>query len=290
MKRSVPCLLLLHLWTAASLLYTPLRGHNSLVAAPTMKLGGGRALLWHGSRRPSVVGLVGGIASGKSTISKVLATECGLEVIDADKLGHESYQPGTRCFGKLVDAFGAKIVAGDGTIDRRELGAAVFGNPSNMAKLQGIVWPEIRLLAEQRIEGLGEGGTESVVLEAAVLLEAGWDDLCDELWVVQVPPTVARERLMKRNGFDEQEADKRIASQPMTNEERAARATVVLSNEGTEEDLVAKVKDTWAARSGVLRKQRRRRRSLALLSMTAIAAAAIAAAASIVLKRGRGLR
>ncbi|CAM9164093.1 unnamed protein product [Hapterophycus canaliculatus] len=255
-----------------------------------MKLGGGGGVLWRGSRRPSVVGLVGGIASGKSTISKVLATECGLEVIDADKLGHESYKPGTRCFGKLVDTFGAKIVAGDGTIDRRELGAAVFGNPSNMAKLQGIVWPEIRLLAEQRIEGLGEAGAESVVLEAAVLLEAGWDELCDELWVVQVPPAVARERLMKRNAFDEQEADKRIASQPMTNEERAARATVVLSNAGTEEDLVAKVKETWASRAGVLRNRRRRRRSMAFLGMAAIAAAAVVAAASLVVRRGREFR
>lgn len=126
MKWTSSLLLLVHLWSAVSLLLTPLRTHTSPVEAPSMKLGGGGGLqLWRGSRRPSVVGLVGGIASGKTTISKVLATECGLEVIDADKLGHESYQPGTRCFGKLVDAFGAKIVAGDGTIDRRELGAAV---------------------------------------------------------------------------------------------------------------------------------------------------------------------
>lgn len=68
----------------------------------------------------------------------------------------------------------------------------VFGNPSNMARLQGIVWPEIRLLVQQKIDGLAREGAESVVLEAAVLLEAGWDDMCDELWVVQVPPAVAR--------------------------------------------------------------------------------------------------
>lgn len=68
----------------------------------------------------------------------------------------------------------------------------VFGNPSNMTKLQDIVWPEIRILAEERIKGLGDEGAESVVLEAAVLLDAGWDDMCDDLWVVQVPPDVAR--------------------------------------------------------------------------------------------------
>lgn len=88
-----------------------------------MKLGGGGLLLRR--PRPAVVGLVGGIASGKSTVSRALAAECGLDVIDADRLGHESYQPGTRCFGKLVDAFGAEIVSGDGTIDRRALGQAV---------------------------------------------------------------------------------------------------------------------------------------------------------------------
>eukprot|EP00752_Nemacystus_decipiens_P009226 g8241.t1 len=253
-----------------------------------MRLGGG-GLAWH-RRRPTVVGLVGGIASGKSTVSKALAAECGLEVIDADKLGHESYQPGTRCFGKLVDAFGSKIVAGDGTIDRRALGQAVFGNQSNMATLQGIVWPEIRLLAEQRIDGLAETGERAVVLEAAVLLEAGWDDMCDELWVVQVPPAVARARLMKRNGFSEEEADKRLASQPMTDQERAARAAVVLSNEGTEEELVAKVKETWASRAGVLRSRRNRSRSLAFFGLATIAGTVVVAAISVVLRRGRVLR
>lgn len=111
-------LVLIRFWTALSLLtlnpkiFTP--------PVPSMKFNGG---LWL-SRRPSVVGLVGGIASGKSTVSRVLA-DCGVAVIDADKLGHESYQPGTRCFSNLVNEFGSKIVAGDGTIDRRALGQAV---------------------------------------------------------------------------------------------------------------------------------------------------------------------
>ncbi|CAM9934915.1 unnamed protein product [Pylaiella littoralis] len=248
--------LLLRLSAALSVFGTPNRvgviGTSPSVPPPSlsMKTGiGGPLSSWRRSKsRPSLLALIGGIASGKSTVSRALSAECGLEVIDADKLGHESYQPGTRCFSRLVDAFGSKIVSGDGTIDRRALGEAVFGNPSNMARLQGIVWPEIRLLVQQKIDGLAREGAESVVLEAAVLLEAGWDDMCDELWVVQVPPAVGRARLMKRNGFSEEEADKRIASQPMTNEERAARAAVVLSNEGSEEDLVAKVSfspTTW---------------------------------------------
>ena len=121
---AVVALVLLHLPVAVSFLPSIRAGIPApTAAAPSMRLGGG-GLSWR-SRRPTVVGLVGGIASGKSTVSRALAAECGLEVIDADKLGHESYQPGTRCFGKLVDAFGSKIVAGDGTIDRRALGQAV---------------------------------------------------------------------------------------------------------------------------------------------------------------------
>eukprot|EP00904_Undaria_pinnatifida_P007347 jgi/Undpi1/3742/HiC_scaffold_16.g07111.m1 len=276
-------LVLLHVSTVCSFLTLPPR--VSTASALSMKLGRAGVSF---NRHPSVLGLVGGIASGKSTVSKVLS-DCGVAVIDADKLGHESYQPGTRCFAKLVDEFGSKIVANDGTIDRRALGEAVFGNPSNMARLQGIVWPEIRLLAEERIEVLGREGAESVVLEAAVLLEAGWDDLCDDLWVVQVAPAVARARLMKRNGFDEEQADKRVASQPMTNEQRAARATLVISNEGTEEQLAEKVKEAWSSR-GKIAGGRRRRRSLFLLSFAAVAGAAIVAAASVALRRGRALR
>lgn len=112
-------LVLLHVSTVCSFLTLPPR--VSTASALSMKLGRAGVSF---NRHPSVLGLVGGIASGKSTVSKVLS-DCGVAVIDADKLGHESYQPGTRCFAKLVDEFGSKIVANDGTIDRRALGEAV---------------------------------------------------------------------------------------------------------------------------------------------------------------------
>lgn len=111
--------LLLHLSSALSFLVSNPR--VSFPPTPHMKFSGG---LWP-ARRPSVFGLVGGIASGKSTVSRVLGDSCGVAVIDADKLGHESYEPGTRCFSKLVNEFGSKIVAGDGNIDRRALGEVV---------------------------------------------------------------------------------------------------------------------------------------------------------------------
>lgn len=139
---SVIALVLLHLAGAVSVLTSTRAGiSNTRSAVPTMKLGRRTLAAWRGggSGRPTVVGLVGGIASGKSTVSRALGAECGLEVIDADKLGHESYQPGTRCFGRLVDAFGPEIVAGDGTIDRRALGAAVSGELCEIID-PGVCW------------------------------------------------------------------------------------------------------------------------------------------------------
>lgn len=112
-------LVLFHISTVFSVLTHPPRVSTPSVLS--MKLGRGGLFF---SRRPSVLGIVGGIASGKSTVSRLLS-DCGVAVLDADKLGHESYQPGTRCFEKLVNEFGSKIVANDGTIDRRALGEAV---------------------------------------------------------------------------------------------------------------------------------------------------------------------
>ena len=117
--KSEIALVFLGIHSAISLLISSPTTLQNIVAS--MKFNRG---LWP-RRRPSVLGLVGGIASGKSTVSKVLTESCGVTVIDADKLGHESYLPGTRCFDRLVEEFGPKIVAGDGTIDRRALGAAV---------------------------------------------------------------------------------------------------------------------------------------------------------------------
>ncbi|CAM9603255.1 unnamed protein product, partial [Choristocarpus tenellus] len=190
--------------------------------------------------RPTVLGLVGGIASGKTTVSKFLG-ECGASVVDADKLGHESYQPGTSCYKKLVKEFGEAIVGSDGTINRPALAEVVFSDAARRQRLQDIVWPEIRLLAEERIASYERSDSECVVLEAAVMLEAGWSDLVDEIWVVQVDPKVARERLMARNNLAEAQADKRIASQAMSNEERASFAQVIVTNDGTEEELRMKV-------------------------------------------------
>lgn len=192
-----------------------------------------------------VIGLTGGIASGKSTVTRFFADR-GVPVIDADILGHRTYEPGSPTFVAVVEAFGPELVAADGTIDRRVLGGKVFGKPDELKRLTDIVWPGIRRLATDEIADLTEKGHPLVVLEAAVLLEAGWDDLADEVWVVVVEPDAAVQRLAVRNGMDEDAARARIASQ-LSNAERVAGATIVIQNNGTLEALNAAIEREWNA-------------------------------------------
>jgi dephospho-CoA kinase len=187
-----------------------------------------------------VIGLTGGIAAGKSTVSETLR-EGGAVVIDADRVGHAAYQPGTETHAALVEAFGEQIVAPNGEIDRRALGGIVFADPAQRERLQGIVWPRMKAMMRGQLEELRAGGTEVVVIEAAVLLEAGWQDLVDEVWVVQVPEEVATERLISRNGFSAEDARARIRAQ-LTNEERARGARVVIDNSGDIEEARARVR------------------------------------------------
>jgi len=189
------------------------------------------------------IGLTGGIASGKSTVTNFFKAK-GVPVIDADLLGHRTYEPGTGTFKAVVSAFGPDLVATDGTIDRRVLGSKVFGKPEELKRLTDIVWPGIRRLAEQELAALDRAGQPVAVLEAAVMLEAGWEDLCDELWVVVVEPDIAVQRLATRNGLDESAARARIASQ-LTNAERVTKADVVIENNHDLESLEQAIQQAW---------------------------------------------
>lgn len=189
------------------------------------------------------IGLIGGIASGKSVVSQMLAAR-GAKVYDVDRVAHETYRVGTPGHGQLKAAFGDQVVGADGEIDRRVLGGLVFGKPEEMAKLTGIVWPLTRARLEE-IKRQESGQAGALVLEAAVLIEAGWVDLVDEVWVVSAPVELARERLMSRNGITEEQANARIESQ-LTNAEREKYAKVIIDNSGSLEDLERKVDEAWA--------------------------------------------
>jgi phosphopantetheine adenylyltransferase/dephospho-CoA kinase len=191
-----------------------------------------------------VVGITGGICSGKSTVTSVLQS-LGAQVLDADKLGHQTYEQGTQCYAKLVENFGDRIIGEEGKINRAVLGGIVFSDQSKMEELTGIVWPEIRELIKKELGQLESAGVKVVALEAAVMIEAGWQDLVSNLWVVTVEREVAKARLMARNNLSEEEALKRIDSQ-ITNEERTRLANVVIQNGGDVEELKERVRTTYA--------------------------------------------
>lgn len=192
-----------------------------------------------------VIGLTGGIASGKSTVTQFFRDH-EVPIIDADVLGHRTYDPGTPTFDQVIATFGDDLVAPDGTIDRKVLGSKVFGKPDELKRLTDIVWPGIRKLATEKIAEFEAAGNQLVVLEAAVLFEAGWEDLCHEIWVVTVEPAQAITRLAERNGLDEAAARARIDSQ-LSNEERTVRADIVIENNDTLDALQATIQREWDA-------------------------------------------
>jgi dephospho-CoA kinase len=192
-----------------------------------------------------VIGLTGGIGSGKSTVAAILA-ELGAVVIDADKIGHEIYLPGTEGFERVVAEFGADVVAADGTIDRRRLGARVFAEPAALVRLNALVHPLIGDEIRRRIQAAlaaGETTARPIVIEAAIMLEAGWR-FFDRIWVVVVSREVAIARVTASRGLSRVEVEQRIDAQ-MSNEERRRIADAVIDNDGTPAELRAKVEAAW---------------------------------------------
>ena len=192
-----------------------------------------------------IIGLTGGIASGKSTVAQALGDR-GAYIIDADKLGHTAYLAGSGAFDQVVAAFGTDIVADDGEIDRRKLGGKVFGNEAALKQLTDIVWPSIRAMAEKEIADAQRSAPERiVVLEAAVLIEADWLDLADQIWVTVVKPAVAIERACARDNLSEDAVRTRLDAQ-LSNDERRSYADHVIDNSSDEAHLLAQVESLWA--------------------------------------------
>ncbi len=192
-----------------------------------------------------IIGLTGGIASGKSTVAQALGDR-GAYIIDADKLGHTAYLAGSGAFDQVVAAFGTDIVADDGEIDRRKLGGKVFGNEAALRQLTDIVWPSIRAMAEKEIADAQRSAPERiVVLEAAVLIEADWLDLADQIWVTVVKPAVAIKRACARDNLSADAVRARLDAQ-LSNDERRSYADHVIDNSSDEAHLLAQVASLWA--------------------------------------------
>lgn len=190
-----------------------------------------------------VIGLTGGIGSGKSTVSQVLA-EMGAMVIDVDTVGHQAYQPGTETWKDVVAAFGEGVVATDGSIDRKKLGAIVFGEAGALERLNRIVHPRMYDMMAEQIEEYRRQGVKVVVLDAAILIEANWTPLVDEVWLTVASESTVVQRVKDRTGLPEEQIRSRIRSQ-LSNEERKKHASVVINNDGSLDELRAKVVELW---------------------------------------------
>jgi dephospho-CoA kinase len=185
---------------------------------------------------PLLIGLTGGISSGKSTVLQHLR-QAGYSVIDADKLGHKVLEQGNPGYNKVVKCFGNQILNPDGSVNRTALGRIVFVDAEKLKQLNEISHPIIEEMIQNEFEeSVSDSNGGIVFLEAALLIEANWYKVCGHIWVVSLDPTVALSRLKERDNLSETEAKLRVGAQ-LDQEERLAYADVVLQNEGTHEEL-----------------------------------------------------
>jgi dephospho-CoA kinase len=185
-----------------------------------------------------VIGLTGGIASGKSTVSGMLR-QLGVDVIDADAISRDVVEPGTPGLAEVARRFPG-VLGPDGRLDRAKLGARIFFDPQERAALNAILHPLIQEEFRRRAAELEQQGKPLVVYDAALLIENGLHRKMDAVVVVNAPEDVQRRRLMERNGLTREEADARVASQ-MPLREKIPLATWVVDNGGTLEATRAQV-------------------------------------------------
>jgi len=192
------------------------------------------------------VGLTGGVASGKSTVSAML-DELGVVLVDADVLAREAVAPGTDGLAEVVDAFGPEVLTPDGGLDRPALGAIVFGDEARRRVLEGIIHPRVRARAAE-IEAAA-GPDAVVVHDIPLLVETGQAASFDAVVVVDVPVETQVERMVELRGMSREDAEARVAAQA-SREQRLAAATYVVDNTGTLEQLRERVAEVLAELSG----------------------------------------
>jgi len=190
-----------------------------------------------------VIGITGNFGTGKTTVSQMLA-ELGAVLINADELGHELYQPNSPAYREVVAAFGKSILKPDGEIDRHKLGQLVFDDATALTRLNQITHPRIYKIVQQKIEEYRQHGVKVVALEAALLIEAGWTPLVNQVWVTTAPEATIIKRLKSSRGLTEEQIQTRLRSQ-MPQEEKAKQADVVINTDCPMDELKAKVAELW---------------------------------------------
>ena len=191
----------------------------------------------------TVIGITGNIGSGKSAVCQILAN-LGTVIIDADELAHEAYQPHSQIWQEIVTAFGKHILKSSNEIDRKKLAQIVFSNPASLARLNKIVHPETYRLVRQKIDSYRRQGAKTIALEAALLIEAGWMNLVDKLWLVKAPDDMVLQRLSQHKGSDRTEISARLKSQTPP-EEKIKYADEIIYNNSDLNQLETKVTELW---------------------------------------------
>ena len=200
-----------------------------------------------------VVGLTGGIASGKSTFAAALRAR-GVPVVDADALAKAAVAPGTAALAEIARTFGPGVLGPDGALDRKKMAALVFSDPEARRRLEAITHPAVRAAMIEETRRLADAGHDLAFYDTPLLYEVGLDRVLDCVVVVWAPPAVQRARIVARDGLSPAEADARIAAQ-LPIDEKAARADLVVENLGDPGELAGKAERLLAdLRAGLGRK------------------------------------
>lgn len=190
-----------------------------------------------------VIGLTGGIASGKSTVSRILR-ELGAPVVDADAIVHQLQVPGSPVLAAIARAFGPGVIREDGSLDRAALGRIIFADPARRQALEAIMHPAVRQEMWAQVEQYRQQGEPAVVLDVPLLVETGLYKQVDQVWVVYVDPETQLVRLMTRDGLDRPSASLRVAAQ-MSLEAKRSLADLVIDNRGSEDSTRSQVIAAW---------------------------------------------
>lgn len=189
------------------------------------------------------VGLTGGIASGKSTVSRLLR-ERGAPIVDADQIVHQLQAPGSPLLFEIAQAFGQELIRPDGSLDRPRLGSIIFADPAKRQQLEGIVHPPVRAEIWAQVERHRQEGAHAVILDIPLLIEGGWQERLDRLWLVWVDAETQINRLMARDSLDRERALARINAQ-MALDEKRRYADLVIDNTGSLQATEAQVDRAW---------------------------------------------
>ncbi|MBE5926942.1 MAG: dephospho-CoA kinase [Lachnospiraceae bacterium] len=185
-----------------------------------------------------VIGITGGVGCGKSTVMSIMQEKYNFILLEADKIAHKLMEPGQQVYNEIVNVFGKDILDVDSSIDRKKLGEIVFSNEEKLKKLDDIVHPGVREYIENRInQSISE---ENFLIESAILVEAGYKNICDEIWYIYASDEVRRDRLKKSRGYTDEKIDSIINNQS-SEEEFIKNADKIIKNDKNIENTTLQI-------------------------------------------------